>query len=88
MFSKEDIEIIKQYKEERIKFDRRHGLVECKRCGGTKNKIAEQSQEVHPGVTYAKFKLEHCYWCNDDGMVDPWNELMGKKWSEYVHKMY
>lgn len=88
MFNKEAIEKIMKLQEERRKSDREHGLVECKRCGGTKNKIAEKSQDVYPGNTHIKIKLEHCFWCNAVGMVDPWCELMGKKWDDYVHKMY
>ena len=88
MMSDKDIEEKIKVRDNHRKWQREYGLIECKRCGGTKIKVADQSQEDHPGNTYIKVKLERCYWCNDDGMVDPWSELMGKKWSEYVHKMY
>lgn len=88
MMSQKDIEENIRVRDDHRKWQRECGLTECKRCGGTKVKVKEQSQKDFPGCTYVKVELEHCYWCNDDGMVDPWSELMGKKWSEYVHRMY
>jgi hypothetical protein len=83
MFSEKDIKNKMEVRDSHRKWQREYGLVECKRCGGTKVKESERSI-----FAFESEKKEYCNWCNDDGMVDPWSELMGKKWSEYVHKMY
>lgn len=57
MMSEKDIENKIRVRDSHRKWQREYGLVECKRCGGTKVKVKEQSQKDYPGNTYIEVKL-------------------------------
>ena len=88
MMTQKDIDEKIRVRDSHRKWQRECGLTLCKRCGGTKHRTVSYVEKIFDGVAYTHCNVERCYFCNDDGMVDPWSELMGKKWHEYVHKMY
>lgn len=88
MSTKKEIDLEFEAKIISIKKDKEYGLRECKRCEGTKRRIILYEQTQLGDTNYVVVKTEFCDYCNDNGMVDLWCELMGKKWRDYATKIY